>query len=186
MRKIWLRGLPVSLLLVVALVMVAYPALVLADEEETPILCWGVATIDGVSAEEGVLVEIYIGDDTTPAANTTVSTHGEVDPPGTYGAVMVKAGISRYGDPLTYKVNGIVANKIGPDEGVFGQNNQVVNLEAFNGSPPPDGEGGLSGGAVVGIVVGVLLAVAVIAWLKMRRQRGSSTNSETPGPVSDL
>jgi hypothetical protein len=183
MRKISLCGLPVILLLVLALVVAAYPALVLADEEETPILCWGIVTIDGIAAEEGISVEIYLGDDTTLAANTTVSTHGGVDPPGTYGAVMVKAGSSRYGDPLTYKVNGIVANKIGPDEGVFGQKNQVVNLEAFGGSPPPDGGGGLSAGAVAGIAVGVLLAVAVIAWLIIRRKKGSGTASATPESV---
>ena len=187
MRKILFCGLAVSLLLVVALVAAVYPALVLAEEEETPILCWGIATIDGVAAEEGISVEIYLGDDITPVANTTVSTHGGVDPPGTYGAVIVKAGSSRYGDSLKYKVNGIVANKLGPDEGVFGQKNQVVNLEALSGSPLPDGGGGLSGGAVAGIVVGVLIiAVALIAWLKIRRQKGSGNASETPGSVSDL
>ena len=180
MRRIPLCGLPAILLLVVALVVAAYPGLVLADEQETPILCWGIATIDGIAADEGIAVEIYLGDDTTPAANTTVSTHGGVDPPGTYGAVVVKAGSSRYGDPLTYKVNGIVANKIGPDEGVFGQRNQVVNLEAISGSPPPDGGGGLSVGAVAGIAVGALIAVGLIVWLIIRRQRGSDTATLTP------
>jgi hypothetical protein len=183
MRRIPLIKLPVYLLLVAAIIVAAYPAVVLADEEETPILCWGIATIDGIAAEEGISVEIYLGDDTTPAANTTVSTHGGVDPPGTYGAVVVKAGSSRYGDTLTYKVNGIVANKIGPDEGVFGVKNQVVNLEAFSGSPLPDGGGGLSGGAVAGIAVAALLAVALIAWLIIRRKRGAGTASDTPGPI---
>jgi hypothetical protein len=84
---------------------------------------------------------------------------------------------------LTYKVNGFVATKSGPDEGVFGLKNQVVDLEAISGSPLPNGGGGLSGGAVAGIVVAVLLAVALIAWLKIRRQKGSDTTSVTPESV---
>jgi hypothetical protein len=143
MRKIPLRGLPVILLLVVALAVAVYPALMLAEEEEAPMLCWGIATIDGIAAEEGIVVEIYLGDDTTPTANTTVSTYGGVDPPGTYGAVVVKAGSSRYGTNLTYKVNGIVASTekvMQPcdltrdpilEDPVFGECNQLVNLAAI-------------------------------------------------------
>ena len=96
-------------------------------------LCWGVATLDDAPAPEGTIVEIYIGDDIIPTANTTVSTHNGTDPPGTYGAVPIKADESRYGELLNYTVNGSPATKDGPDEGVFGLENQVVNLEAFSG-----------------------------------------------------
>jgi hypothetical protein len=101
--------------------------------QATPMLCWGVVTLDDAPAPEGTIVEIYIGDDIIPTANTTVSTHNGTDPPGTYGAVPIRADESRYGELLNYTVNGSPATKDGPDEGVFGLENQVVNLEAFSG-----------------------------------------------------
>ena len=133
MRNINLLGFPIGLLLVAVLLVAVLPSpMVMADE--TPIACWGTVTIDGVAAQDGTVVKIYIGDDTAYSAITSVDTDGGKYPPGTYTAVSVTAGESRYGTPLTYKVNGVVANKQGPDEGVFGLKNQVVNLAAISGS----------------------------------------------------
>ena len=176
MRKIPLLGLPVGLLLVAVLIAVALPIpMVIADT--TPILCWGDVDFDSGPAPVGTTVEIFVGADTTASGSGTVVTAGQ------YGSIPVWADNSRYGEALTYKVNGYVASKLGPDAGVFGIQNQVVNLAGISGSPPPDGGGGLSGGAVAGITVGALVAVALIAWLILRRKRGSGTASETPGPV---
>ena len=97
------------------------------------ILCWGTVTLNGVAAPVGTVVEIYMGDDNTPTASTTVSTYGGSYPPGTYGSAVVRAEVSRYGEALTYKVNGFMADKLGPDAGVFGLANQVVNLAVVLG-----------------------------------------------------
>ena len=182
MRKIPLLGLLLSLLLVAVLMVAALPIVALAQQppQTANMLTWGTVTLDGDAAQIGTTVEVFIGTDTTPSGSRDVFAAGE------YGGIVVSSLDTRFGEDLTYKVNGIVATEQGPDEGVFGLKNQVVDLEAFSGSPLPDGGGGLSGGAVAGIVVGALIAVALIAWLKMRRQRGSGTTSETPGPVSDL
>ena len=182
MRKIPLLGLTLSLLLVAVLMVAALPIVALAQQppQVANMLTWGTVTLDGDAAQIGTTVEVFIGADATPSGSRDVFEDGE------YGGIVVSALDTRFGENLTYKVNGIVATKSGPDEGVFGLKNQVVNLEAFSGSSPPDGGGGLSGGAVAGIVVGVLIMVALIALLIMRRRTGSGTASETPGPVSDL
>ena len=179
MRKIPRLTLSMILLLVAALIVTALPIVALAQQpsQVANMLTWGNVTLDGAVAPVGTTVDVYVGADATPSGSRDVFAVGE------YGGIVISSLDTRFGEDLTYKVNGIFATKRGPDEGVFGVKNQVVNLEAFSGSPPPDGGGGLSGGAVAGIVVGVLLAVALIAWLKIRRQKGSDTTSETPGPV---
>ena len=98
-----------------------------AIRDQTPMLCWGTVKIDGVNAPIGTLVDIYIGDNKSGA--TTVTTAGQ------YGAVVVQGDTSQYGQELIYKVNGIQASKLGPDEGVFGLQNQVVNLAISTSVP---------------------------------------------------
>jgi len=130
MRKINLFGLPLGLFLVAALLVAALTApAVLADT--TPILCWGNIDLDGSPAPVGTTVEIFVGADTTASGSAMVTVAGK------YGSIQLWADDSRYGESLTYKVNGFTATKLGPDAGVFGLANQVVNLEAFSGSPPP-------------------------------------------------
>ena len=127
MRKINLLGVPLGLFLVAALLVAALTApAVLADT--TPILCWGDIELDGNQAPVGTVINIYIG------ADTIASGSGMVTKAGQYGSIMVMADSSRYGEALTYKVNGFAATKLGPDPGVFGLANQVVNLEAVSGS----------------------------------------------------
>jgi hypothetical protein len=176
MRKTPLLGFAVSLLLIAVLMVTALPSVSLAQQppQTAIMLTWGNVTLDGAAARIGTTVEVFIGADTTPSGSRDVFAAGE------YGGIVVSALDTRFGENLTYKVDGIVATKRGPDEGIFGLKNQVVNLEAFSDSLPPDGGGGLSGGAVAGIVVGVLIVVALVVWLKIRRQRGSGTASETP------
>jgi hypothetical protein len=179
MRRISLLGLLLSLLLVAVLMVAVLPIVALAQQpsQVANMLTWGNVTLDGAAAQIGTTVEVFIGADATPSGSRDVFVVGE------YGGIVVSALDIRFGEDLTYKVSGFVATKRGPDEGVFGLKNQVVNLEAISGSPLPDGGGGLSGGAVAGIVVAVLLVVALIAWLKMRRQKGSDTTSATPESV---
>ena len=151
MRKIPLLGLPLSLLVVAVLVFAALPPVSLAQQppQTANMLTWGNVTVDGAAAQIGTTVEVFIGTDTTPSGSRDVFAAGE------YGGIVVSALDTRFGEDLTYKVNGIVATKRGPDDGVFGLKNQVVNLEAVSGLPLPEGGGGLSGGAVAGIVVAV-------------------------------
>ena len=136
MRKIPLLGLPLSLFLVAALIVVvaALPMVALAQfDKQTSVACWGTVTIDSVAAQDGTVVKIYIGDDTAYSAITSVDTDGGKYPPGTYTAVSVTAGESRYGTPLKYEVNGVEAQKNGPDLGVFGLKNQIVDLLVVSG-----------------------------------------------------
>jgi hypothetical protein len=127
MRKINLLRLPVGLLIVAALLVAVLPAqAVLADS--TPILCWGEVELDGAPAPVGTVINIYVGADTTASGSFMVTTVGQ------YGSIMVMADSSRYGEALTYKVNGFAATKLGPDPGVFGLANQAVNLEVVSGS----------------------------------------------------
>jgi len=130
MRKIPLLGLPVSLLLVALLLVAAITApAVLATS--TPMLTWGTVTLDGAAAPVGTTVDVYVGADTTPSGSFTVATAGQ------YGSIVVFADDSRYGEALTYEVNGFVGTKQGPNDGVFGLANQVVNLVAVSGPQPP-------------------------------------------------
>jgi len=90
-----------------------------------PIYSWGEVTLDGTLAPEGTTVEIFVGDDTTPSGS------GDVAISGQYGVIPICADDSRYGEELHYTVNGFPADKQGPDPGVFGAENQVVNLAAY-------------------------------------------------------
>ena len=126
MRKMNLLGLPVGLYLIAALLVAALTApAVLADT--TPMLCWGDIELDGAQAPVGTTITIYLGADTSPSGSGTVTI------PGQYGAIQVWADESRYGEALTYKVNGFAATKLGPDVGVFSLANQDVDLEAVSG-----------------------------------------------------
>ena len=130
MRKIPLLGLPVSLLLVAVLLVAAITApAVLATS--TPMLTWGDVTLDGSAAPVGTTVDVYVGADTVASASFTVTTAGQ------YGSIVVFADDSRYGEALTYEVNGFVGTKQGPDAGVFGLANQEVDLAAVSGPQPP-------------------------------------------------
>ena len=129
MRKIPLLGLPVSLLLVAVLLVAALPMVAVATS--TPMLTWGDVTLDGSAAPVGTTVDVYVGADATASGSFTVATAGQ------YGAIQVWADDSRYGEALTYKVDGFVATKQGPDTGVFGLANQEVDLAAVSGPQPP-------------------------------------------------
>jgi hypothetical protein len=140
MRKIPLLGLPVSLLLVAVLLVAAITApAVLATS--TPMLTWGTVTLDGSAAPVGTIVDVYIGADTAASGSFTVATAGQ------YGSIQVWADDTRYGEALTFEVGGFLATKQGPDDGVFGLANQVVNLAAVSGPQPPS----VTTGAVSGL-----------------------------------
>ena len=134
MRKINLLGLPLGLFLVVALLVAALPAPAV-QADSTPMLCWGDVNLDGAPAPVGTTIDIFVGNDTKPSGSGTVTAGGK------YGSLPVWADNSRYGEALTYKVNGFVAsvNKVlRPcdivDTPVFGLCSQDVSLEAFAGS----------------------------------------------------
>jgi len=98
---------------------------------ESPMLTWGVnVTLDGAAAPIGTTIEVFVGADGTPDGSRDVLTAGE------YGAILVRGRSYSYGEVLTYKVNGFTAVKLGPDVGVYGLQNQVVNLAAVS-SPTP-------------------------------------------------
>ena len=130
MRKIYPLGMLIGLLVVAMLIVSALPAPVIASP--TPMLCWGTVTLDGAAAPTGTKVEIFVGADTTPSGSFKINTAGQ------YGTVQVWADNSRYGEALTFKINGFVANKLGPAAGVFGLTSQEVNLEAVSGSLSTD------------------------------------------------
>ena len=124
MRKIPLLGLPLSLLLVAVLIVAALPAPV-QGQQTVICIAHGDVTLNGVAAPMNTTVEVFIGSDAVPSGSCYVYT------PGGY-ALPVASTSNRIGDDLTYKVNGIVANKFGPDPGVFGYAIQEVNLKAIS------------------------------------------------------
>ena len=128
MKRMTLFGSLIGVLVVVALLVAVLPAVVLGVE--TPMLTWGTVTLDGAPAPYLTVIEVFIGADTPSSGNYNVTTTGQ------YGAMVVWGDSSRYGEPLTYNVNGLLATKLGPDPGVFGLQNQVVNLAAVSGISP--------------------------------------------------
>jgi len=130
MRKINLLGFPVGLLLVAVILVAELPIVAVAEDVPKTVkqLTWGSVTLDGVAAPIDTTVEVFIGTDTTPSGVRDVFEEGE------YGAIVVTADESRLGEALTYEVDGILATKEGPDDGVFGYGNQVVNLVAVSDS----------------------------------------------------
>jgi len=105
------------------ILVLAFPAPV--ESDVTPMLTWGTVTVDGIQAPAGTMVEVYIGD--TLGGSRAVTT------PGQYGAVVVSGSDQLYGTPLVYKVDGVIAVKNGPDPGVFGLENQIVDLAVMSG-----------------------------------------------------
>jgi len=110
----------IILVFIWCLVVATLPVSILADW--TPILCWGTVTLDGAAAPVGTEIAIFVGADTTPSGSGMVTIAGQ------YGSIQVRADDSRYGEVLTYKVNGFIAQKLGPEWGSFGLRNQEVNL----------------------------------------------------------
>ena len=130
MRKISLLGFPISLFLVAVLLVAVLPSpMVMA--ELTPQQCYGTVTLDGVPAPLDTTIEIFVGGDANPSGS------GGMYEVGGYGTIIVTAEEDRYGEPLTYKVNGFVATKLGPDDGIFGLKTQIVNLAAVRGPESP-------------------------------------------------
>jgi len=93
--------------------------------EVTPMLTWGTVTIEGQQAPAGMPIEIFIGNSSHASGYITTTTSGQ------YGAVRIWADDSLYGQALSYRVNGQLAIKNGPDEGIFSLKNQIVNLEVL-------------------------------------------------------
>lgn len=96
-----------------------------ASAEVTPMLTWGHAYLDSIPVPHGTLVEVYIGADTTPSGSITTTVLGQ------YGSIIVQGDNSRYGEELRYTVEGHYSEKIGPDPGIFGLENQDVSLHAY-------------------------------------------------------
>jgi len=96
----------------------------------TPMQTWGFAYLDSIPVPEGTVIDVYIGDDTTPSGttNTTVL--------GTYGSIMIIGDSTQYGDELRYTIDGHPTVKIGPDLGVFGLENQNVSLHGYTNIIP--------------------------------------------------
>ena len=101
----------------------------------TPMQTWGYAQFineegHGEPIPIGTEVNVSIGSDTTPSGsiNTTTS--------GFYGSMMIVGDTTRYGEELHYTLDGYSTIKIGPDEGIFGLENQVVNIYASKHGVP--------------------------------------------------
>ena len=96
----------------------------------TPMQTWGFAYLDSVPVPEGTVIDVYIGNDTTPSGtiNTTVL--------GSYGSMMVTGDSARYGEELRYTIDGYLTDKIGPDLGIFGLENQHVSLHGYTNIIP--------------------------------------------------
>ena len=104
-----------------------------ASAAVTPMLTWGFAYLDSIPVPHGTLVEIFIGADTVPSGSCETTILGR------YGSCMVQGDDSRYGEALRYTVDGYYSDKIGPDPGVFGLENQEVSLHAYTDVVPPQG-----------------------------------------------
>ena len=122
------RTIKLGLLLLIAVLLIAVLGVSITmgvSADTTPMLTWGTVTIEGQQAPAGTPIEIFIGN--SSHANGYITT----TIPGQYGAVRIWADDSLYGQTLSYKVNGQLAIKNGPDEGLFSLKNQIVNLEVL-------------------------------------------------------
>ncbi|GAG12012.1 unnamed protein product, partial [marine sediment metagenome] len=144
MRKIPRLGLLMGLLMVGVLLVAAIPAAV--EGQAAPrMTAYGVAYLDGVEADEGTEVKIYIGFDTTATATTMVDTFGGTEPDGTYGGVTVLSTEGRIGESLRYTVGGYevvtmdkdpLTGDPNPTTPIFCLTNQDVDLWALREEAP--------------------------------------------------
>jgi len=146
MRKINLLGFPIGLLLVAVLIVAALPAAIHADDVKMG--AYGNVTWNGDPAPVGTKIEVFVGTDSETSGAWIIESKALI---GEYGLIQVKSDEKNQVNnlPLTYKVNGIVATTekemlrcdLEQDPRftvpVFGVCNQVVNLVAVSGAPPP-------------------------------------------------
>lgn len=114
-RTIVLTGLVVVVMILATIA----PALAIGIH---PIGCFGQVALDGWPAPIGTVVEVYLGNTSTSTVTTEV---------GYYGPISLWGNEAQHSDELQYKVNGRWATKLGPDLGVFGWDNQEVDLVAI-------------------------------------------------------
>ena len=141
MRKISLLGLPIGLLLVAVFIVTALPAAVHADEFKMG--AYGNVTLaNGDPAPVGTMIEVFVGP--KKSGEWIIKNPALI---GKYGLMQITSDVENCGQPLTYKVNGLVANAtkvimrcdLEQDplitHPVLAACNQVVNLVAVSGAP---------------------------------------------------
>jgi hypothetical protein len=96
----------------------------------TPMQTWGYAYLDSIPVPHGTIIDVYIGDDTIPSGSCNTSILGR------YGSMMITGDTAHYGEPLRYTIDGYPTDKIGPDEGIFGLENQEVSLHGYTNIIP--------------------------------------------------
>jgi len=158
-------------LLVAAVLSVGLP--LAAEAQLPPALYRCTVYEDNVLVGAEMVVEAYVGDEVDPRASETTGDNGVC-----ILQVTVTQDELERSEAISFKVDGVDAIET-PDVDVT-MLAPDIRLDVYTGTPlptltptptpSPDGGGGLSGGAIAGIVVGSLIALALIAWLIMRRR----------------
>jgi hypothetical protein len=117
---------------------------------------------DGVLVGANYNVTAYVGSEIAPRVWNLTSSYGVA-----ILVVPVTEAEINSTEPISFKVDGALATET-PEVSVTMEAPEV-RLDVYTGTPTP-GEGGLSGGAIAGIVIGSLIALGLIMWFIIRRR----------------
>ncbi len=144
-----------TIIFVAAVLALGFP--LFAEAQLPPALYRCIVYEDGVLAGANCNVTAYVGSETAPRVWELTNSYGVA-----ILVVPVTGAEINSPEPISFKVDGALATET-PDVSVTMEAPEV-RLDVNTG------EGGLSGGAIAGIVIGSLIALGLITWLIIRRR----------------
>jgi len=149
-----------TIIFLAAVVALGFP--LFAEAQLPPSLYRCTVYEDGALVGANYNVTAYVGSETAPRVWELTSSYGVA-----ILEVPVTGAEINSTEPISFKVDGALATET-PDVSVT---MEAPEVRLYIGTPmPTPGEGGLSGGAIAGIVIGSLIALGLIIWLIIRRR----------------